>query len=86
MDVQEQLTRQAAEIGELKGKMDSLATKEFVLEQNAILLEKITSIMKEEINKQTRDIQLKFDDIQDEINKNRQFRTRLTTIGTFSNF
>lgn len=71
MDPQEQLTKHAADIGELKGKLDALATKDFVREQNAALLKDIS----EKFDKQTRDIQ-------QEINQNRQFRTRVTTIGT----
>ncbi|MDE2818413.1 MAG: hypothetical protein OXT68_12780 [Chloroflexota bacterium] len=71
MDLQEQVTRHAAEIGELRGKLDSLATKDFVRRENAALLKEIT----EKIDKQT-------DDIQNEIQKNRQFRTRVTAIFT----
>jgi hypothetical protein len=71
MDVQEQLTKHAAEIGELKGKIDALATKDFVRRENASLLKEIS----EKIDKQT-------SDIQNEINKNREFRTRVTAIGT----
>ncbi|MDE2858183.1 MAG: hypothetical protein OXN94_10085 [Chloroflexota bacterium] len=71
MDLQEQVTRHAAEIGELRGKLDSLATKDFVRRENAALLKDIT----EKIDKQT-------DDIQNEIQKNRQFRTRVTAIFT----
>jgi len=71
VDLQEQVTRHAAEIGELRGKLDSLATKDFVRRENAALLKEIT----EKIDKQT-------DDIQNEIQKNRQFRTRVTAIFT----
>lgn len=71
MDLQEQVTRHAAEIGELRGKLDALATKDFVRRENAALLRDIT----EKIDKQT-------DDIQNEIQKNRQFRTRVTAIFT----
>ena len=71
MDPQEQLTKHAADIGELKGKLDALATKDFVREQNAALLKEIT----EKFDKQTRDIQ-------QEINKHREFRTRVTAIFT----
>ncbi len=71
MDLQEQLTKHAADIGELKGKLDALATKDFVRRENATLLKDIT----DKIDKQTRDIQ-------QEINKNREFRTRVTAIGT----
>ena len=53
MDVQEQLMKQAGEIGELKGKLDALATKDFVRMENASLLKEIA----EKIDKQTRDIQ-----------------------------
>ncbi len=42
MDLQEQVTKQAAEIGELRGKLDALATKDFVREQNAALLKEIS--------------------------------------------
>ncbi len=71
MDLQEQVTKQAAEIGELRGKLDALATKDFVREQNAALLKDIT----EKFDKQT-------SDIQNEFQKNRQFRTRVTAIFT----
>ncbi len=71
MDLQGQLTKHAADIGELKGKLDALATKDFVRKENAALLKDIT----DKIDKQTRDIQ-------QEINKNREFRTRVTAVGT----
>ena len=71
MDVQEQLTIQAGEIGELKGKLDALATKDFVRKENAALLKDITA----KIDGQTQDIQ-------EEINRNRDFRQRVTTILT----
>ena len=71
MDLQEQVTKHAAEIGELRGKLDALATKDFVREQNAALLKDIT----EKFDKQT-------SDIQNEFQKNRQFRTRVTAIFT----
>ena len=71
MDLQEQVTKLAAEIGELRGKLDALATKDFVREQNAALLKDIT----EKFDKQT-------SDIQNEFQKNRQFRTRVTAIFT----
>ncbi len=71
MDLQEQVTKHAAEIGELRGKLDALATKDFVREQNAALLKEIS----EKFDKQT-------NDIQGEIQKNRQFRTRVTSIFT----
>lgn len=70
MDVQEQLTKHAGEIGELKGKLDALATKEFLRKENAALLKDFN----EKIDNQTRAIQ-------DEISKNREFRQRMTTIG-----
>ena len=70
MDVQEQLTRHAGEIGELKGKLDALATKDFVRKENAALLKELS----DKIDNQTRDIQ-------DEISQNREFRQRMTTIG-----
>ena len=70
MDVGEQLMKQAGEIGELKGKLDALATKDFVRMENASLLKEIA----EKIDKQTRDIQ-------NEFNKNRDFRTRVTAVG-----
>ena len=78
MDTQEQLTKHAADIGELKGKLDSLATKDFVREQNAALLKDIS----EKFDKQTSYIQEQTNDIQGEIQKNRQFRTRVTAIFT----
>ena len=70
MDVQEQLTRHAGEIGELKGKLDALATKDFVRKENAALLKELS----DKIDNQTRDIQ-------DEISQNREFRQRMTMIG-----
>ncbi len=78
MDVQEQLTKQAGEIGELKGKLDALATKDFVRAENAALLKEFTGMVKEisdKIDDQTQDIR-------DEIQKQREFRTRIMTIGT----
>ncbi len=78
MDLQEQVTKQAAEIGELRGKLDALATKDFVREQNAALLKEIT----EKFDHQTSYIQKQTNDIQGEIQKNRQFRTRVTAIFT----
>ena len=70
MDLQEQVTRHASEIGELRGKLDALATKDFVREQNAQLLKDITAIIEKETS-----------DIRQEINKNREFRTRVTAFG-----
>ncbi|MCY4064319.1 MAG: hypothetical protein OXG53_18255 [Chloroflexi bacterium] len=70
MDLQEQVTRHASEIGELRGKLDALATKDFVREQNAQLLKDITAIIEKETG-----------DIRQEINKNRDFRTRVTAFG-----
>ncbi len=71
MDVQEQLTKQAGEIGELKGKLDALATKDFVRKEVALLLKDLS----DKIDDQTQDIR-------DEIQKQREFRTRIMTIGT----
>lgn len=78
MDLQEQVTRHAAEIGELRGKLDALATKDFVRAENAVLLKEFTGMVKEiseKIDDQTQDIR-------DEIQKQREFRTRMMTIGT----
>ncbi len=71
MDVQEQLTKQAGEIGELRGKLDALATKDFVRKEIAVLLKDLS----DKIDDQTQDIR-------DEIQKQREFRTRIMTIGT----
>lgn len=71
MDVQEQLTKQAGEIGELRGKLDALATKDFVRKEIALLLKDLS----DKIDDQTQDIR-------DEIQKQREFRTRIMTIGT----
>ena len=71
MDVQVQLTEHAGDIGEMRGKLDALATKDFVRKENAALLKEITAT----IDRQT-------EDIQGEINKNRDFRQRVITIGT----
>ena len=71
MDAQEQLTKHAGDIGEMRGKLDALATKDFVRKENAALLKDITAT----IDKQTQDIR-------GEINKNRDFRQRVITIGT----
>ena len=70
MDMQEQVTKHASEIGELRGKLESLATKDFVRAENARLLESLT----DKIDKQT-------SDLRGEINKNREFRTRVTAFG-----
>lgn len=71
MDLQEQLTKQAGEIGELRGKLDALATKDFVREQNAAMLKDLT----DKIDNQTQDIR-------QELKKQNEFRTRILTIGT----
>ncbi len=78
MDLQEQVTKHAAEIGELRGKLDALATKDFVREQNAALLKEFTGMVKEisdKIDDQTQDIR-------QEIQKQREFRARIMAIGT----
>lgn len=78
MDLQEQLTKQAGEIGELRGKLDALATKDFVREQNAAMLKEFTEIAKEiseKIDDQTQDLR-------QELKKQNEFRTRILTIGT----
>ena len=70
MDLQEQVTRQASEIGELRGKLEALATKDFVRAENARMLDTLT----DKIDNQT-------SDLRGEINKNREFRTRVTAFG-----
>ncbi|MCY4538165.1 MAG: hypothetical protein OXE52_08030 [Chloroflexi bacterium] len=78
MDLQEQVTRQAGEIGELRGKLDALATKDLLRAEIAALLKEIT----DKFDKQNDYIQKQTNDIQNEIQKNRQFRTRVTAIFT----
>ena len=58
MNQNEQLTRHEREIGELRGKLDSLATKDFVRE-----------VVYTAIQEQTRIMNAKFDEISRELRK-----------------
>ena len=74
MDIEENLNRHERSIGRIEGRLDSLATKDFVRKE----ISEARRAIDAKIDKQTEDIGERFADLSDKIEHERLWRIRIT--------
>jgi len=74
MDIEDKLNQHERSIGWIEGKLESLATKDFVRKEINDAVKSIDA----KIDAQTKDIQDKFDQLSDKIEKERSWRMKVT--------
>ena len=74
MDIEDKLNQHERDIGRIEGKLESLATKEFVRKEVNDAVKTIDA----KIDKQTEDIADKFENLSDKIENERRWRMKIT--------
>ncbi len=74
MDIEENLNRHERSIGRIEGRLDSLATKDFVRKE----VNEARTAIDAKIDKQTEVIDKRFADLSDKIEHERRWRIRIT--------
>ena len=74
MDIEENLNRHERSIGRIEGRLDSLATKDFVRKE----FHDVKLAIDAKIDKQTEVIDKRFTDLSDKIEHERRWRIRIT--------
>ena len=74
MDIEDKLNQHERDIGRIEGKLESLATKEFVRKE----VSDAVRILDAKIDKQTEDIAAKFQKLSDIIENERRWRMKIT--------
>ena len=74
MDIEENLNRHERSIGRIEGRLDSLATKDFVRKE----VNDVKVAIDAKIDKQTEVIDKRFTDLGDKIEHERRWRIRIT--------
>lgn len=74
MDIEDKLNQHERDIGRIEGKLESLATKEFVRKE----VNDAVRILDAKIDKQTEDISDKFQKLSDKIKNERRWRMKIT--------
>ncbi|MCY3833848.1 MAG: hypothetical protein OXG85_12600 [Chloroflexi bacterium] len=74
MDVEDKLNQHERDIGRIEGKLEPLATKEFVRKE----VSDAVRILDAKIDKQTEDIADKFQKLSDKIESERRWRMKIT--------
>ncbi|MDE2821008.1 MAG: hypothetical protein OXI40_14850 [Chloroflexota bacterium] len=78
MDIEDKLNQHERSIGWIEGKLESLATKDFVRKEINDAVKSIDAKIDAKIDAQTKDIQDKFDQLSDKIEKERSWRMKVT--------
>lgn len=78
MDVEEKLNQHERNIGRIEGKLESLATKEFVRKEVNEAVKSIDAKIDKKIDAQTQFMLDKFDSLSDKIEKERSWRMKVT--------
>ncbi|MCY4063168.1 MAG: hypothetical protein OXG53_12420 [Chloroflexi bacterium] len=78
MDTDERLAQHERDIGRIEGKLESLATKEFVRKEVADAVRILDAKIDAKIDKQTEDIADKFQKLSDKIENERRWRMKIT--------
>ena len=78
MDVEDKLNQHERDIGRIEGKLESLATKEFVRKEVSDAVRVLDAIIDAKIDKQTEDIADIFEKLSDKIENERRWRMKIT--------
>ena len=78
MDIEETLNRHERSIGRIEGRLDSLATKDFVRKEVNEARRAIDAKIDAKIDKLTEDIGNRFTDLSDKIEHERRWRMKIT--------
>ncbi len=78
MDIEDKLNQHERSIGWIEGKLESLATKDFVRKEINDAVKSIDAKIDAKIDAQTKDIQDKFDQLSDKIEQERSWRMKVT--------
>jgi len=78
MDIEDKLNQHERSIGRIEGKLESLATKDFVRKEINDAVKSIDAKIDAKIDAQTKDIQDKFDQLSDKIEQERSWRMKVT--------
>lgn len=78
MDIEDNLNQHERDIGRIEGKLESLATKEFVRKEVSDAVRILDAKIDAKIDKQTEDIADKFQKLSDKIENERRWRMKDT--------
>lgn len=78
MDVEDKLNQHERSIGRIEGKLESLATKEFVRKEVSDAVRILDAKIDAKIDKQTEDIGGKLEALSDKIERERSWRMKIT--------
>ncbi|MCY3978447.1 MAG: hypothetical protein OXG23_10145 [Chloroflexi bacterium] len=78
MDIEDKLNQHERAIGRIEGKLESLATKEFVRKEVNDAVRILDAKIDAKIDKQTEDIADKFQKLSDKIENERRWRMKIT--------
>ncbi len=78
MDTEERLLQHERSIGQIEGKLESLATKDFVRKEVNDAVKAIDAKIDAKIDKQTEDIGNRLDELSNKIEKERSWRMKIT--------
>ncbi len=78
MDIEDTLNRHERSIGRIEGKLESLATKEFVRKEVNEAVRVIDEKIDAKIDTQTKDIHDKLEQLSNKIDKERSWRMKVT--------
>ncbi|MCY3797359.1 MAG: hypothetical protein OXG84_06110 [Chloroflexi bacterium] len=78
MDIEDKLNQHERSIGRIEGKLESLATKEFVRKEVNDAVKIIDAKIDAKIDRLNDDIGSRFDELSDKIEKERSWRMKIT--------
>jgi len=78
VDIEDKLNEHERDIGRIEGKLESLATKEFVRKEVSDAVRILDAKIDAKIDKQTEDIADKFQKLSDKIENERRWRMKIT--------
>ncbi len=78
MDIEDKLNQHERSIGRIEGKLESLATKDFVRKEVNDAVKIIDAKIDAKIDKQTEDIGDRLQNLSDKIEKERSWRMKIT--------
>ncbi len=78
MDIEDKLNQHERSIGRIEGKLESLATKEFVRKEVNEAVRVIDEKIDAKIDSQTKDIHDKIEQLSNKIDKERSWRMKVT--------
>ncbi|MDE2638392.1 MAG: hypothetical protein OXI30_18640 [Chloroflexota bacterium] len=78
MDIEDKLNQHERSIGRIEGKLESLATKEFVRKEVNDAVKIIDAKIDAKIDRLTDDIGSRFDELSQKIEKERSWRMKIT--------